>query len=136
MLRPASRADLRPWCLAARSCAARSTRYPNSALVRSVSLSRFRPCRSIGALPCVSAVAAAGRLRGIALDRAGHAARAAPAAAELAARDGHHLDAVLAQHRVRRHVALIAHHDAGRDGEVVGSVVPLLPLGGPDVLVV
>ncbi len=64
-----------------------------------------------------------------------HAARPAAAAAELTARDGDDLDAVLAQHRVGRHVALVAEHDARCDGEVVGPVVPLLALGGPDVLV-
>jgi len=34
-----------------------------------------------------------------------------------------------------RDIALIAHHDTGRHGEIVGAVIPLLPLRCPDVLV-
>ena len=45
------------------------------------------------------------------------------------------LDAVLAQHRVGGHIALVAHDHTGGHGQVVGAVVPLLALGGPDVLV-
>src|SRR5581483_12474572 len=74
-------------------------------------------------------------LGGIAFDRAGHAARPAAAAAELAARDGDHLDAVLAQHGVGGDVAFVPDDDAGSHGQVVGAVVPLLSLGRPDVLV-
>ena len=68
------------------------------------------------------------------LHRAAHAPRAAPAPAELAAGDVEHLDAVPAQERVGGDVALVGHHDAGRDGERVAAVVPLLALGGVHVL--
>jgi hypothetical protein len=43
--------------------------------------------------------------------------------------------AIPAQHRVGRHVAFITITTPGRHGEVVGAIVPLLTLGGPDVLV-
>src|SRR4051812_8687592 len=72
---------------------------------------------------------------GVAFDRAGHAARATAAAAELAARDGDDLDAVLAQVGVRRDVPLVPDDDARLYREEVVPVVPLLPLRGPGVLV-
>ena len=65
----------------------------------------------------------------VALDRAGHAARAAAAAAELGAGDRDDLDAGAAQPRVGVDVALVGDDDAGRDGEDVVAVVPLLALG-------
>ena len=71
----------------------------------------------------------------LALDGAGHAPRAASASPELAPRDRHDLDAVLAQHGVGRDVAVVAEDHPGSDRQVVGPVVPLLTLGGPDVLV-
>ena len=52
----------------------------------------------------------------IALDRAGHAAGAAAAAAEFAAGHVEHLDAVLAQHGVGGDVAVVAEDYAGSDG--------------------
>jgi len=42
---------------------------------------------------------------------------------------------MLAQHRVGRDIPLVAEDHARSDGQVVGSVIPLLPLGRPDVLV-
>ena len=42
---------------------------------------------------------------------------------------------MLAQHRVGGDIALVAHDHPGGHGQEVGPVVPLLPLGGPDVLV-
>src|SRR5580658_341578 len=107
MLRPASRVPVTPRRLSARSCLARSTRNRNSSALRSVSFSRLRPRRSIR---CSS-----GLLGGIALDRAGHAAGTAAAAAEFAAGHVEHLDAVLAQHRVGGDVAVITEDDAGGD---------------------
>src|SRR5580700_11890658 len=127
MLRPASRCPVTPWRLSARSCLARSTRKRNSSAFRSVSFKRLRPRRSIR-LSSYS-------LGRIALDRAGHAPGAAAPAAEFAAGHLDHLDAMLAQHGVGGVVAVIAEDDAGGDRQVVGPVVPLLPLGGPDVLV-
>jgi acetylornithine deacetylase/succinyl-diaminopimelate desuccinylase-like protein len=73
------------------------------------------------------------RLCGVPFNGTGHAPRATAAAAQFAAGDRDDLDAVLAQHRVRGHVALIADHHAGRHGQVVVPVVPLFPFGGPDV---
>ena len=59
----------------------------------------------------------------------------AAAAAQLPARDLQHLDPVRAQVGVRRLVALVGDDDAGRDGQRVAPVVPLLALGRVDVLV-
>ena len=61
--------------------------------------------------------------------------RAASTAAELAAADVDYLDAMLAQHGVGDDVAFVAHYHAGRHGQEIGAVVPLLTLGGSDVLV-
>jgi hypothetical protein len=69
---------------------------------------------------------------GIALDRAGHTARATAATAKFLTGHGDDLDAVLAQHRVGGDVALVAEDDPRGDGQVVVPVVPLLPLGRPD----
>ena len=63
------------------------------------------------------------------LDRAGHAARAAAAAPQLGAGDGDYLDPLAAEPGVRVDVALVGDDDAGRDGEHVVAVVPLLALG-------
>src|SRR5579859_4965202 len=71
----------------------------------------------------------------VTLDRAGHAPRPAPAPAKFAARDGDDLDAVLAQHRVGGDVALVPDDHPWRYRQVVGAVVPLLPLGGAAVLI-
>src|SRR6185312_663430 len=71
----------------------------------------------------------------VALDGTAHAPGTTAAAAEFAAGDRHHLDAVPTQVRVGRDVALVAEDDAGLDGEEVAAVVPLLALRGPLVLV-
>lgn len=54
---------------------------------------------------------------------------AAPAAAQLAAGQGDHLDAGLAQPGVGVDIAVIGHHHPGRDAQQVVDVVPLLALG-------
>src|SRR2546421_9413636 len=66
----------------------------------------------------------------VAQHRAGHAARAAAAGPQLAAGDGHHLDALLSQPRVRLAIALVGHYVPWAEGERVVAVVPLLTLGG------
>ena len=71
---------------------------------------------------------------GVPLDRAAHAARPAPAPAQLAARDLDHLDALLAQMGVGGDVALVGDHHARLDGEHVAAVVPLLALRRVHVL--
>src|SRR5580700_6639521 len=71
---------------------------------------------------------------GVAFDGAAHAAGAAPAAAEFAARDGDHLDAVVLQVGVGGHVPLVGHDHSRFDGQHVAAVVPLLALRGVDVL--
>src|SRR5437899_7639334 len=62
----------------------------------------------------------------VTLDRAAHATRAATTTSELASGDGHDLDAVLAQERVGRGVALIPEDHARSHCEEVVAVVPLL----------
>ena len=79
-------------------------------------------------------MAATGLWSGVAFDRAAHAAGAAPAPAELAARDGDDLDPVVLQVGVGGHVPLVGHHHARFDRQHVAAVVPLLPLRGVDVL--
>src|SRR5215203_1695991 len=74
-----------------------------------------------------------GRVDGVALDGAGHAAGAAAAAAEFLAGDRDDLDAVLPQESVGRGVALVAEDHAGSDGEEVVAVVPLLALRAEQV---
>jgi len=71
----------------------------------------------------------------VALDRAGHASRAAPTAPELATWDGEHLDAVVGEHAVGDGVAFVADDDTGGDGQEVVRVVPLFAFGGAAVLV-
>ena len=65
----------------------------------------------------------------VAQDRAGHAARAAASPAELGPGDGDDLDALLAERGVGVDVALVGDDDAGREGQDVVAVVPLLALG-------
>src|SRR5664280_1733431 len=67
------------------------------------------------------------------IDRAGHASRAAPAAAEFATGDAHDLDSGLLQPGVGLHVALVRDGQARPDREGVVAVVPLLALGGHGV---
>jgi hypothetical protein len=100
-------------------------------LVKSISLRKLRPLRFITVLPKGAKLDYAG----VAHDGAGHTARTAPSPTELFAGDGDNLDTVLAQHGVGGDVAFVSHHDTGSDGQVVRAVVPLLSLGGPDVLV-
>src|SRR5688572_447359 len=95
------------------------TRSRNFSLVRSSSLSRLPGCR----IEVVLSDA-------VALDRAGHAAGTAPAAAEFAAGDGDDLDAVIGEHGVGDGVALVADDDTGSDREEVVGIVPLFALGG------
>src|SRR5699024_4325289 len=64
-----------------------------------------------------------------------HAAGTSTAAAELAAVDLQHLDAQAAQVVVGDGVAGVGDDDAGLEGQQVAAVVPLLPGGGPRVLV-
>src|SRR5665811_467262 len=65
---------------------------------------------------------------------AASSAGAAAAPAELAAGHGDHLDPVVAQVRVAGDVALVGHDQTRPDGEHVAAVIPLLALGGVDVL--
>src|ERR1700687_5987282 len=61
---------------------------------------------------------------GVAFDGAAHAAGAAPAAAEFAARDGEHLDAVVLKVGVGGHVPLVGHDHSRLDGQHVAAVIP------------
>src|SRR5262252_9542943 len=63
---------------------------------------------------------------GISLDRAGHASRSAPAAAELGADDRHDVNALVPEVAICRRVALVAEDHAGRDRQEVVAVIPLL----------
>src|ERR1022692_1373980 len=110
MLRLSSLLVRWPLRLAALRSPARSTRKRNSSADKSVSLSRLRPVRST----CTPQYAVRASSGGIAFDRAGHAARTAAAAAELIADHVDDLDAVVAQNRVRGHIALVPHHHARR----------------------
>src|SRR5262249_34972755 len=65
---------------------------------------------------------------GVADERARHAVPAAAAAAQLGADDGDHLDACLSRQWVGVRVAVVGHHDAGRERHEVVAAVPLLPL--------
>src|SRR5690349_11604591 len=62
-------------------------------------------------------------------DGAGHAVPTAPPSTELGADDLDHLDAGLAQQRVRRGVAVVGDDDARLDGNQVVAAVPLLTFG-------
>src|SRR3712207_6664925 len=66
-------------------------------------------------------------------DGAGHAPGSAAAAAQLRARDPHHLDAGRLERGVGDGVAFVGHRQARGDGEGVVAVVPLLALGGDRV---
>src|SRR3954447_22055827 len=116
-----------PFALARLRSCERSSRNCSSAVVKSTSLRKSRECRlrGIGLLPA----SGGGRVDGVALDGAGHAPRTAAAATEFLAGDGHDLDAVPAQERVRGGVALVAEDDAGGDGQEVVAAAPPLALG-------
>src|ERR1039457_641220 len=73
--------------------------------------------------------------RTLSFDRAGQASRAPATATEFASDYGDDLDPVVTEHRIGRHVAVVAEHDAGSDGEEVRTVVPLFALGRANVLV-
>src|SRR3954452_13995205 len=68
-------------------------------------------------------------LSGVATDWTGHAMASAAPLAELLAGDRVHLDAGLLELEVRRLVALVGDDDAGREGDDVVAVVPLVALG-------
>ena len=68
------------------------------------------------------------------LDGAGHAAGSAPSRPSSLPSMVMTSMPACAQHGVGVDVALVADDDAGRDGEDVVAVVPLLALGGSDVL--
>src|SRR5580704_17213624 len=74
------------------------------------------------------------RFSGFALDRAAHAARAASAPAEFAARHRDDLDAVLLQVGVGGHVPLIGNDHSRLNRQHVAAVIPLLALSGMNVL--
>src|SRR3954471_14273016 len=137
MFLPRSRAVSVPAYFARFRSAASVSRKRHSAGVKSSSLRklRLRRLNDIRSPRWFSCGSRGGGLDGVSLDRAGHAARASTATAELAARDGDDFDALLAQVGVGRDVALVAHDDAGLDGQEVVPVVPLLTLRSSDVLV-
>src|SRR4051794_8305035 len=126
MFLPVRRGTSVPVYLAVFSSAASRSRKRHSAVLKSSSLRKLRLRRLNDMIRL---------LDGVAFDRAGHAAGATTAAAQLAAGDGDDLDALLAQVRVGGDVALVADDHAGLDREEVVAVVPLLALGGPLVLV-
>src|SRR5690606_41981259 len=68
------------------------------------------------------------------LERAGHAARAAPPPAELAPGALDDLHPLLAQERVGLRVALVGQHHPRLQGQQVAAVVPLLPGSGAGLL--
>src|ERR1019366_877650 len=103
----------------------------NSSLVKSISLRKLRPLRFI----MIPSEGCGARLRRVAHEGAGHTTRTATSPTELFAGDGDNFDTVLAQHGVGGDIAFVSHDDTGSDGQVVRTVVPLLSLGGPDVLV-
>src|SRR5690242_6106093 len=92
------------------------------------------PWNSIRTMAFICGPRLSGRSHRLALDGAAHAARAAPAPAQLAAGDLDHLDALLAQMGVGGRVALVGDDDTRLHGEHVAAVVPLLTLGRVHVL--
>src|SRR5690348_11564792 len=66
--------------------------------------------------------------RGVALERARHAAATAAPAPEFEAFDRDHFDAGLTQRRVRAGVAFVSDDGAGLERDDVVAVVPLLAL--------
>src|SRR5665213_2615420 len=74
-------------------------------------------------------------LRTLSFDRTGQTARPSSTATELAADYGDDFDAVVTEHRIGRHIAFVAEHDTGSDGEEVRAVVPLFAFGRTNVLI-
>src|SRR5437762_9974235 len=118
MFLPRRRGVSVPEYLARLRSAARPSRNRHSPGAKSSSFRKLRLRRLTGMAPPRPS---SGR---VAFDRAGHAPGTAAAPAELAARDGDDLDAVLAQVGVRGDVALVAEDDARLDGEEIVAVVP------------
>src|SRR4051794_10699672 len=120
---PASFCSSRPSFFAAFNSAARSRKYVISSAVKSTSVRKLRPRRSMTVLMSVRL------LSGVADDGTRHAVAASAPTAQLLAGDRVHLDAGGGELHVGRLVALVPDDDSGRKRDDVVAVVPLIALG-------
>src|SRR5579871_2966908 len=81
------------------------------------------PCG--GNCPYSALTISAVQVSGVSFDRAAHAPGAAAAATKLAAGDGDHFDAMVAQVGICGDIPLVGHDHARLDREDVAAVVPL-----------